>query len=63
MADIAGLKPVSCGFESRPPHHLADRSTVETLARPISRLGRDQRPAGPCICFSLGLTVLVGRLR
>ena len=22
MADIAGPEPVSCGFESRPPHHL-----------------------------------------
>ena len=30
-ADIAGLKPVSCGFESRPPHHVADRSTDEIL--------------------------------
>ena len=26
MADIAGPEPVSCGFESRPPHHLRGRS-------------------------------------
>ena len=33
MADIAGLEPASCGFESRSPHHYqsSDSSTDRTL--------------------------------
>ena len=33
MADIAGLEPASCGFESRSPHHYqsSDSSTDRML--------------------------------